>query len=308
VNITAIHPTEGKLGVWVQGQELPSAHLPLDGRNAWLLSDLVAPYLKPIPESDEPPVDGLGRIIFKRRTDRIVSVLIAIIAVVLVIAGCVGLTADDFFPIALGGIALGLLLGLLAAHLAVADFRCQEWGVMQSNLLGKRKLLYRDIESFTYRAVRNFVNGAYTGTALYLQFTPRAGCGRAISHSSNVQGDDDELDRLRDVVSHIIAAQMRVRLAAGEQVAWTNNLAFTQDGLIYRPSGMLMRGKEQLLPYQNYPGYQLENGYFYLFEKGKDRSVLTESVGEANFFPGFYLLLQLAHSSAEGEAAAAEPK
>src|SRR5690606_9407551 len=111
---------------------------------------------------------------------------------------CVGLTADDFFPIALGGIALGLLLGAFAAHLAVADFRCQEWGVMQSNLLGKRKLLYRDIESFTYRAVRNFVNGAYTGTALYLQFTPRPGCGRPISHSSNVQGDDDELDRLRD--------------------------------------------------------------------------------------------------------------
>lgn len=306
MNITAIHATEGKLGVWVQGQELPAAHLPLDGRNAWLLSDLVAPYLKNAPASDAPPVDGLGRIIFKRRTDRIVCVLMAIVAAVVVMGSCIGFTSDEFWFIAWGGIALGVLLGAFVAHLAVADFRCQEWGVMRSSLLGKQKLLYRDIESFTYRAVRNFVNGAYTGTALTMQFTPRPGCGRTISHSSNVQGNDDELDHLRDVISHIIAAQMRLQLADGQQVGWTKNLAFTQDGLIYRPSGMLMRGKEMLLPYQNYQGYDLRDGFFYLFEKGKDRSILIESVGEANFFPGFYLLLQLAHSPA-AEETVAEP-
>ena len=117
---------------------------------------------------------------------------------------------------------------------------------------------------------------------------------------SNVQGDDQELDRLRDVVSHIMAAQMRLRLAEGEQVAWTNNLAFTQDGLIYSAPGLLVRGKATLLPYSEYQGYDLRDGYFYLFEKGNTHSVMSEKVAEANFFPGFYLLLQIAHSRVEG--------
>lgn len=179
---------------------------------------------------------------------------------------------------------------------------------MQCSLVGKRTVLYRDIESFTYSAMRNFVNGIYNGTSLYMQFTPRAGCGRTISHRSNVQGDDDTLDQLRDLISQIIAGRMQVQLAAGEQVAWTNNLTFTQDGLIYRPSGMLKRGKETLLQYQSYGGYSINEGYFFLFEKGKDNYVLAESVGEANFFPGFYVLLQMAHSPAQADQHAAAPE
>ena len=88
-----------------------------------------------------------------------------------------------------------------------------------------------------------------------------------------------------------------MRLAGGEEVPWTKNLAFRTEGLVYRPAGFVTRGQPTLLPYANYHGYSLNDGYFFLFEKGKEKHVLSESVGEENFFPGFYLLLTLAHAS-----------
>ncbi|WP_254507691.1 hypothetical protein [Anatilimnocola floriformis] len=295
--IAAIQDTEGMLGVWLRDEELPAVKLLPTGRNAWLLADLIEPYMAKMPEENEPPREGLGRIIFRRRASIAVVIALFLIAAALGIAGVIGLSQgvqDAFVFVVLLGV--GALLCVLAVHFAFAEMTCHEWGVMQRGLLGRRQLLYRDIESFTYRATRNYVNGAYTGTALYLQFMPRAGCGRKITHSSNVQGNDDDLDRLREGVARIIGAQMHQRLANGETVTWTNNLAFSPAGLLYRPPGFISRGNQVLLPYDKYHGHNLQDGNFYLFEKGKDKSVTSESVGEVNFFPGFYLLLTIAHS------------
>lgn len=54
-----------------------------------------------------------------------------------------------------------------------------------------------------------------------------------------------------------------------------------------------------MLPYENYHGYNLNDGYFFLFEKGKDKAVLSRKASARNFFPGFYLLLNLAHANVE---------
>jgi hypothetical protein len=300
--ITAIHDTEGMLGIWVRDEDLPTVKLPLESRNAWMLPDLVEPYMEKRPATEEPPREGLGRILFRRRANRAVTIATMILAAALVAIGGFGaLESDEESPVFFILLGIGAVLCVVSVHLSLADFSCHDWGVRQRNLLGRRQLLYRDIESFTYRATRNFVNGVYSGTALFLQFTPRAGAGRGISHNCTVQGNDYDLDLLRDGVSQIIAGQMHVRLANGEAVEWTSNLGFSPQGFLYRPSGFIGRGKETLLPWENYHGYTLQEGFFYLFEKGKNNAVIAENVGEANFFPGFYLLLQLSHSGEKAD-------
>jgi hypothetical protein len=271
-----------------------------------MLPDLVEPYMEKRADKDEPPREGLGRILFRRRTNRAVTIAVMILAAALVAAGGIGaLESQEEMPVFFILLGIGALLCVVSVHLAIADFACHEWGVMQRTLFGRRQMLYRDIASFTYRATRQFVNGVYSGTSLHLQFTPRTS-GWGITHNSNVQGEDADLDRLRDGVAQIIASQMHVRLASGEPVVWTSNLGFSPQGFLYRPSGFIGRGQETLLPWEQYHGYTLQEGFFYLFEKGKNNAVIAENVGEANFFPGFYLLLKLSHSGEEAEETAAQ--
>jgi hypothetical protein len=298
-DITAVHPYDQCMGVWVADREDPVVSLPNDGRNVWLLPALIAPYLKPQDPDAPPPAGGLGRLIFRRKAALATVITVGLLAAVLVVCGIAGALVGEgdaqFILFGMGGV--GLLLFAVMAHLAKAEFRCQEWGVTSRNLFGRRPLMYRDVAAFTYKAVRHYTNGAYTGTNVQLRFVPKQGCGKTIAHNSHLQGDDGELDNLRDVISQIIAGQMHHRLAAGEEVAWTKNLSFRPEGLVYRPAGFVTRGQATLLPYENYHGYNLHEGYFFLFEKGKDKAVLSESVGEENFFPGFFLLLNLAHAS-----------
>lgn len=299
--IAAVHPYDQFMGVWLIDKEEPAVSLPIDGRNVWLLPALVAPYLPPQDPDAPPPASGLGRMIFRRKASLATVIGVGILAFILMICGIAGAIVGegDAQPILFGMGGLGLFLVAVTAHLARAEFRCQEWGVMKRTLFGRKQLMYRDVASFTYQAVRHYYNGAYTGTNVSMRFVPRQGCGSTIAHNSHLHGDDAELDNLRDAISRIISSQMHQRLAASEEVAWTKNLGFRTDGLVYRPSGFVTRGQPTLLPYENYAGYNLNEGYFFLFEKGKDKPVLSENVGEENFFPGFCLLLNLAHASAE---------
>ena len=305
--IAAVHPYDQVMGVWLIDKEEPAVSLPIDGRNVWLLPALLAPYLPAQDPEASPPAGGLGRMIFRRKAT-LSNIIILVGAGLLMIGlGIFGLVTPEELEIGyrIGGAALGLLgIGLicLAIHQATSEFRCQEWGVTHSTMFGRKRLMYRDVASFTYLATRHYTNGAYTGTNISLKFVPRPGCGSPISHNAHIHGDDGELDNLRDAISRIIASQMHVRLATGEEVAWTKNLGFRSEGLVYRPAGFVTRGQPMLLPYENYAGYNLNEGYFFLFEKGKEKPVLSESVGEENFFPGFYLLLNLAHASAEETA------
>lgn len=303
--IAAVHPYDQFMGVWLVDKEDPVVSLPLDGRNVWLLPALLAPYLPPRDPDVPPPAGGLGRLIFRRKASLAMVITVSVLAAALTGCGIAGGIAGEkdaqFILFGLGG--GGLVLAAVTAHLAWAEFRCQEWGVVKRNLFGRKQLLYRDVKTFTYQAVRHYTNGAYTGTNLLLRFVPLPGCGSVIAHSAHVHGDDAALDHLRDEISQIIASQMHHRLAADEEVPWTKNLAFSPEGLVYRPASFVTRGQPTLLPYEAYAGYNLNDGYFFLFEKGKDKPVLSENVGEENFFPGFCLLLNLAHASAAEEPA-----
>ncbi len=303
--ISAVETYEGNMGVWLRGQDLPTAKFPIDGRNVWLLPALLEPYISK-QTADGPPQSGLGRVLFNRKSTKTAAVGCYLASAICLLGGIplilFGLREPGAMVAGVIAVLLVPVFILCGWHFTVAQFRCHEWGVFQAGMFGQQQLLYKDVAWFSYNAVRHFHNGVYTGTALSLKFDPMPGAGAPIAYSTSVQGADDDIEKLKDFISRVIAGQMHERLAAGEEVRWTNNLTFRPDGIVYRPAGWVGRKEPAFLPFEQYGGYNLDQGVFYLFAKGTPKAVMTENFSEANFFPGYYLLLMMLDSPADGES------
>lgn len=290
------------------------AKLPLSGRNVYLLPGLVQLFLpRASGQSDaDAATVGLGRVLFERRPARSLVMALEIGGIALAAVGAALMVtffsrqnADDGL-LAAGVIlpSIGALLGLLGVWLAFSCFRCHERGVHKATLISQKALHFEDVGSFQFSAVKHYHNGAYIGTQLTIRLRPvSADRGPTISYGVRSKGDDDDLDSLRDHVSRIVAARMSEQLQAGRQVVWTSNLGFAPEGIHYRPSSFLGRKERQLLPYEDYGSYDLKQGVFHLFARGRTKPIMTEQAAADNFYPGFFLLLMLLHQPAAEQVA-----
>jgi hypothetical protein len=299
--LTAVEVVEDHVCLWRQGQDEAFVRVPATTANAYLLNRLINEQLAQRPkQEDQPPPEGkLGRILFERKPNPSTPWLLLILAFicfgsgpVMILAGA-GLAGDEgLIFLGIGVIIVGgcLILGMFYAFKQL--FRCHEYGVYQRGLfIGEKSLQYIDVASFTYSATRHYHNGAYVGTHIALTFEPvPEKQGQKISYTATVQNQDAALDELRDRIGRMIAARMAQRAANGRSVAWTPNLTFHPDGLEYRPSGWLGRKEPILIPYNAISGWNLEAGYFYLWETGKKKATVQEGVDQPNFFPGYYML------------------
>jgi hypothetical protein len=171
-------------------------------------------------------------------------------------------------------------------------FRCHESGVSRRTRRATTTIRYRDVASYTYRATRHFVNGAYTGTTMSMEFLSRTELGRErIDWNASLQGMDEALEGLRDHISKVIAIRWLDELKAGKPVDWTSNLRLLPDGVEYRPSGFLGKKDWVKVEFGSLGGTSMEKGVFYLFVKETKGSVIGEPVSAPNFFPGYYVLM-----------------
>ncbi len=303
--VSAIDIFEDHVCLWRQGQDEIFARIPAKTANAHLLYRVIGEHLEKRPKQpDQPPPEGsLGRILFERKASEgspwvtLIAAFVCFgIAVMLIVKGM-----NDQNLLLFGLVLLGVagLLVLLMFHLLKKLFRCHEYGVYQRGLfMGERSLRYVEVASFTYSATRHYHNGAYMGTQTIMTFEPvPEKQGQRISYSANVHNQDSALDDLRDQISRMIAQRMAQRVSNGETVAWMNNLTFQPTGLEYRPSGFFGSKEPIFIPYGAISGWNLEAGTFYLWQKGKKKPTIQEGVGQANFFPGYYLLEMLNRSS-----------
>ncbi len=309
--VTAIETFDSRMCVWRRGSDVAVAKLPLSGRNVHLLPALVQPFLMPTTEAGA-SAPGLGRVLFERRARRntVLAITIAGIAMAAIGAAMLGTyltrqNVDD--GVLVGSVVLltvGPVLAIVGLFLAYSAFRCHERGVFKATLIAQQTLRYDDIGSFQFSAIRHYHRGAYTGTQLSMRFRPIAlDRGLPILYTTRIKGEDDDLDRLRDHISRMIAARMFEELHAGRTVVWTRNLEFAPDGIRYRPSGFLRRKEPQLLRYADYGGYDLKQGVFHLFARGLAKAIMTEQAAADNFYPGFFLLLMLLHQPAVEQVA-----
>jgi hypothetical protein len=274
-----------------------------------LLRRLIQSRLKENEQANQHPQDGLGRILFQRKAKPITIIVLVVLAVILPLVGIAFVlfpTETAMFVAGVIMILAGPLLGLAAYSCSKSNFRCHEWGVYQAGMTGEKRLMYTEVASFSYSATRHYHNGAYTGTQLQLSFQPLSGAkSAAITYGTQVNNEDADLEQLRDFVARVVSGRMASELAEGRPVQWTKNMIFMPEGIQYTPSGFFGKGQTQFLPHENYGGWNMDQGVFYLFERGKPKSVMSENVGEANFYPGFFLLLDLYHSEQEANQATA---
>ncbi len=311
--IEAVQPVDDMLCIWQTGKEDAVARVPQSSANAQVLWRLLHEELAKRKPSESAPPDGqgLGRLIFERKTSRVGAGLCAGIAVMLLGMATFLLLSLPAMPpadqanartwtwICLGG---AVCLIPFAIHLWLARFRCHERGVYKAGLLGKRTLRYEDVDSFLYTATRHFHNGVYTGTVFTLRFgTAGGGRSKSIGYHVSLKHADQELENLRDFVSRVIASRMGRQLGAGQPVTWTKRLRFLPQDLEYQRRSFFSRKDPLVIPYTNIYWYSLQTGYFYLWVREQPKKpLLTEGVGVQNFFPGYYLLasmLPLSNSS-----------
>jgi hypothetical protein len=284
--------------VWRIGQDHPTVKLPAASINAILLPALLQEM---IPQREGQPAvgGGMGRVLFERKSHYWTGIALSVIFFIIAAGSLVGALQDPFVLwVTAVFVILGGVCAIWTVHAAHASFACHERGLRKTSFFGEQLLQYQDVARFTYSATRQYVNGAYTGTSINMNFEPVPGvAARAIHYFTNVRGSDDDLDALRDHIARVIAARLAKQLSDGQKVQWTSTLALAPEGIEYHPSGFLGRKPPVLLPYAQYAGYSIDQGTFHLFSRESQKSIFNEQISAPNFFPGFFLLQMMLHSS-----------
>ena len=139
---------------------------------------------------------------------------------------------------------LALVLGLFLLR---NEFRCHERGVYRRVLGKPRELRFEDVEVFTYKAIRQYYNGAYTGTSLSLAFVPAASSGKKkIGYSRLVQNVDDALEGLRENVSRIVMQKLAMTLSQTGTLQWLPHVRISDEGFHYRPERFCLAQRRKI--------------------------------------------------------------
>jgi hypothetical protein len=315
-DVAAVDLFDGKVCVWRRGDAEAILRVPAGSPNALVMCRVLRELLPPA-DAEEEPADGLGRIVFERdqsiRGANLVAGVVMIgIGLLIGLALLVGALVQNAWVGVLIGLAIcgGCVGGAVAIwKRRVNMFRCHAYGVARTTPKGVTKLQYRDVGTFTYSGVRQYVNGAYTGTTVTLRFEPLdENKGEPIVYSATFKNADDELENLREFISRVVAVHMLRRHKAKQVVRWTKNLVFHPEGLEVAKVGWFRgKGESNVIPYNQITAYNVTDGVFRLAFGGQKNWAVEEPVSQPNFFPGYILLMMLLHppESAPAEAAPA---
>lgn len=299
--IAAVARVDRHLKIWRSGEEIALAQLPEESANLYVLERLLTDRLSQLPAGNETPSPGsLGRVIFERAPSKDEARMLLLLCIGMIAAAVVSWCAlgavEGETILAIWLVFFFLILAVLCAMQSVrlrrSVFRCHQFGVFRAGFFGERSLHYNDVEAFTYKAVRGYFHGGYVNSYFTLQFHPRTDQARsAIRYAFDLPNGDEELNRLRDEISRMIAERMLERLKSAEPVDWTPGLRFLGQGLEY--SAGWLRRQSLVAPYTSIFSHKVEQGVFYLWVSGNKKPIVRIQTSERNFFPGFFLLMTL---------------
>lgn len=299
--LAAVGVFDGEFCIWRSGHDEPAARIPLHNANTHVLARLLVERVPPAKEAGaELADDRLGRMLFERRPGRLLRTIVwlAPVVVILVIIACMGAM---LWPMlgqpALGGLVVFCaVIGFLwlLALTQYTSLRCYEFGICRRGVWREARLRYRDVATFAYAAVKQYVKGVYSGTTVTLTFTARdAVVPRKLAYSRTLMNGDPELENVRQQVSRVIAARMADAFDAGAAVPWTDGLRFLPEGIEYRASGILGRKAPLVIGFDQIGTFDIEQGIFRLWVVGNRKPIMKVNMSQANFFPGMLLLSEI---------------
>jgi hypothetical protein len=291
-----------KVTVWERGAVEPILEMPLSTLNAWALVPLLHERLPPGSRADSDGLgDGLGRIIFRR--DQSSSFAAIVVALILGFGlALVGIGLTTFAILARQGVILIFFVGLVmflvggivmlrSVFRRVDVLQVHSLGVTRATTLGTKEIRHEEVGTFTWSGVRQFVHGTYTGTTIRLELRPVPGVvAPVVRYSTRVKGSDEELERLRDFIASMIAGRWLRLLQDGQPVRWTVRSTFLPEGLHHKKGSF--GGTPEVFPYGNVFRWETRDGWLYLYGLAS-KPLVQEAITQANFFPGFSLLMYL---------------
>lgn len=310
--LAAVDVFDDNICVWRRGEDEACACIPLDTANAYVLAQFLRNHVNDDgPDAHKESGGGLGRLLFERKSSRLVTLCAAIIPIgiaSILAAAVIGAWLQRRNEPLILGAVLALTFGAIWVLVLsrATRLRCYEHGLVRYWLRRETQLRYSDLETFQYSAVPQYVKGVYAGTTFTLTFVSSAdGRRRKLTHSTTLRSADNELERLRDHVSRVIALRMAADFQNGKVVDWTDGLRFLPEGLEYRKAGLLGRKPAEIFSYDEIQGFDTSQGPFHLWVTGNMKPVIKENVTQANFIPGLMLLgdlLASRHNALHAEA------
>lgn len=208
-----------------------------------------------------------------------------------------GAIAFRLMPLAVLGAGTGMgaiLLGSTARRLWQCTFRLHETGISQRSLTGDRALRFHEISQFVFDARRQYSKGRYLGTLFTMVFASDKLPRQGILHTERCAYETDEIARVRDCVSEEIASSMASTLASAGELTWTRELAI-RGGLLHCHPRRFMgwTGKPVETPLDEIRGYDVAEGWFFVWSNHRDKPLFKARTAEPNFYPGLLVFEQL---------------
>jgi hypothetical protein len=208
----------------------------------------------------------------------------------------------------IGGGGIGLFLSLLLPALSLTKKTTfYERGVVQRKLTGEKAFAYEECGEFTFKLVRQYVNGIYVGTVYILVMVAMTNRGVRIIKVSGLhaerrtsgffrltekfEGQDD-----MDVLTRLIARSMVTRKLREEEdprIRWCGAGELSREG--FTPSkGRL---KKTLVP-MNELMVATQSGYMQLSSTRDRKPFLTIPCSGSNFLVGVEFIAAVAQAAA----------
>ncbi len=319
--IVACMNSEEKLKLWKRGEDEAFAYVPLDAANAHLLHLFLNEELARRPEQgqSEPATGQLGRIIFERRPSKSMAVTLLVVSGILFLITALmilglfipGGGPKNIEPIVIIGCVFGALCVLLVVGAWIsfkALFRCHEYGVYQRSILGEARLLFSEVEAFTYSATPHYHNGAYIGTHLKLVFVPKLELTKPrIVYKTTVKNIDSSLEQMRDDISKRIGSRMYRAVKEGKCVKWNETLTLEPGLLRYIPSALFGKKPAETIAYVAISGHHIQKGTLSLFKRGLPKPIVSAGSTTQDFYPGYFAFKALWEEARANPASAPIP-
>ncbi|QQS09132.1 MAG: hypothetical protein IPK69_00420 [Phycisphaerales bacterium] len=209
-------------------------------------------------------------------------------------------------------VAWSIGLGVMLILRSRTPLELRERGAVVRRRKGDQLIPYSSLEGFTFRTVRQYLNGIYFGTSLTMSLTgtdrktikfsgryKEKPIGLSFSMLSSKFTPDEKMDRLRSTIAGHIAERWHSHIEQHGAVDWAKFCAISSDGVTARSGtyrGMLIR-------FEEIGGVGIDQGLFFMQKVGDKKPFLTVETGAENFWAALAVLEDFATVS-EGEAPA----
>jgi hypothetical protein len=299
IDMSAVDNDVVDLRIWIASDPLPALRLSQSAADVWLLGRMLESAVGAPGDEGVPPAGGLGRILHESRprTAAIFATMLSGLSASVALFAVIAAIMLRLTPLAILGAGTGMgaiMLGSTARRLWRCVFRLHETGISQRSLTGDRSLRFGEIDQFVFDARRQYSKGRYLGTLFTMVFASDREPRQGILHSERCAYETDDIARVRDCVSEEMAAAMAAKLASEGELAWTRELAIRGGMLSCAPRRLIRSiGAATEIELDAIRGYDVAEGWFYVWTADRERPLFKARTAEPNFYPGLLVFEKL---------------